>query len=107
MISFLRTIEYWYWDTHHKETPELVHKIVDFFLLHMTGGKLSADSFEVDDAAWFTPAQAVELLTFSSERMVMQDALERLACRVSTLIGVAIGAVTRQFHIAATTNRIA
>lgn len=77
--GFLQAIEYWYWDTYRKETPELVHKRVDFFLLRVTGGELSDASIEVDSTAWFTPADALRVLTFPGEREVVQTALARLA----------------------------
>jgi 8-oxo-dGTP pyrophosphatase MutT (NUDIX family) len=76
--GFLKTIDYWYWDTYRKEVPELVHKRVDFYLLRMTGGELSDASYEVDSVAWFTPKQALQVLTFAGERAVVQLALERL-----------------------------
>ncbi len=75
---FLQAIEYWYWDTYRKETPELVHKRVDFFLLRVTGGELSDASIEVDSTAWFTPTDALAVLTFPGERKVVQAALDRL-----------------------------
>lgn len=76
--GFLKVIDYWYWDTHRKTTPELVHKRVDFFLLRMTGGELSDASVEVDSVGWFTLAQALELLTFPGEKEVLEDAGVRL-----------------------------
>lgn len=76
--EFLQAIEYWYWDTYRKETPELVHKRVDFFLLRVIGGELSDASIEVDSTAWFTPAEALTVLTFPGERNVVQNALARL-----------------------------
>ena len=71
--EFLRSIEYWYWDTYQKETPELVCKRVDLFLLRVVGGELSDASFEVDSVAWFPLAAAIELLTFPAERAVMAE----------------------------------
>lgn len=68
--TFLRTIEYWYWDTYQKETPELVCKRVDLFLLRVVGGELSDASVEVDSVAWFPLASALALLTFPAERAV-------------------------------------
>lgn len=76
--GFLQGIDYWYWDTYRKPTPELVHKHVDFFLLRVVGGQLSDASFEVDSVAWFTLGQAVEVLTFPGEQAVVLLALERL-----------------------------
>ena len=77
--GFLQTIEYWYWDTYRKETPELVRKQVDFFLLRVIGGELSDASIEVDGVAWFTAADALQVLTFPGEREVVQAALYRLS----------------------------
>ncbi len=68
---FLRTIEYWYWDTYQKETHELVCKRVDLFLLRVVGGELSDASCEVDGVAWFALPQALDLLTFPGERAVV------------------------------------
>lgn len=77
--GFLRTVEYWYWDTYQRAEPELVHKRVDFYLLRMVGGELSDDCFEVDATGWFGLEQAVELLTFGGEQQVMLAAAERLS----------------------------
>jgi 8-oxo-dGTP pyrophosphatase MutT (NUDIX family) len=77
--SFLRTIDYWYWDTYQKEVPELVHKLVDFYLLHMIAGELTDSSYEVDAVGWFTPAEALQIMTFEGEKAVVQQALALLA----------------------------
>ncbi|MCX6050759.1 MAG: NUDIX hydrolase [Chloroflexi bacterium] len=77
--AFLKRIDYWYWDTYRKEVPELVHKIVDFYLLRMVSGDLCDDSYEVDAVGWFTLEQALEMLTFEGEKSVVQLASEILA----------------------------
>ncbi|MEZ4862638.1 MAG: NUDIX hydrolase [Caldilineaceae bacterium] len=74
--AFLRTIDYWYWDTYQKEIPELVHKLVDFYLLPMIGGELTDSSYEVDDVRWFTPEVALKHMTFDGEKSVVRQALE-------------------------------
>lgn len=76
--GFLKTIEYWYWDTYRKVAPELVHKQVDFYLLRMVGGELSDHSYEVDGVGWFTPATIFQKLTFEGEKEVVRLALARL-----------------------------
>lgn len=76
--AFLQEIEYWYWDTHQRAQPELVHKRVDFYLLRVTGGELSDDCVEVDATGWFLLEQALGILTFDGERAVMRQAMERL-----------------------------
>lgn len=75
---FLRTIDFWYWDTYRKEVPELVHKRVDFFLLRVVDGVISDASHEVDGVAWFTLEQALQVLTFGGERGVVRQAQEQL-----------------------------
>ncbi|MCB0090323.1 MAG: NUDIX domain-containing protein [Caldilineaceae bacterium] len=76
--QFLHTVEYWYWDTYQKSEPCLVHKQVDFYLLHITGGQLSDASYEVDAVAWFTLEQGLKQLTFEAERHVLRLAIEQL-----------------------------
>jgi 8-oxo-dGTP pyrophosphatase MutT (NUDIX family) len=76
--AFLQSIDYWYWDTYRKETPELVHKRVDFYLLRMTGGELTDNSIEVDSTAWFRLHDALDVLTFLGERDVVQTAADLL-----------------------------
>lgn len=75
---FLQAIDYWYWDTYRKETPELVHKRVDFYLLRVVGGELNDSSIEVDSTAWFQPGEALNVLTFLGERDVVQAAIAKL-----------------------------
>jgi 8-oxo-dGTP pyrophosphatase MutT (NUDIX family) len=77
-VTFLRTIDFWYWDTYRKDPPERVHKMVDFYLLRVEGGRLSDASHEVDGVAWFTLEDAGRLLTYESERIVLAAAIDAL-----------------------------
>lgn len=76
--AFLKSIDYWYWDTYRKAVPELVHKSVEFYLLRVVGGTLSDTSYEVDAVGWFTLEHAHRILTFPGEREVLRMAQERL-----------------------------
>ena len=76
--AFLQTIDYWYWDTYQKEVPELVHKLVDFYLLRMVGGELTDSSYEVDAVGWFTLADALRIMTFEGEKAVVRQAIALL-----------------------------
>ena len=76
--SFLQTIDYWYWDTYQKDVPELVHKLVDFYLLRMVAGELTDTSYEVDAVGWFTPEEALRIMTFEGEKAVVYQALSLL-----------------------------
>ncbi len=77
--AHLGAIEYWYWDTHHRTTPELVQKRVDFYLMQAVGGELSDASIEVDSVNWFTLSQASQVLTYPSEREMVSRATGLLA----------------------------
>lgn len=76
--AFLKTIDYWYWDTYRKQIPELVHKSVEFYLLRVVGGVLSDACHEIDGAGWFTVEDALCQLTFSGEAEVVRLAQEFL-----------------------------
>lgn len=76
--AFLRTVEYWYWDTWQRTPAVLVQKRVDFFLQRVIGGELSDASIEVDATGWFTLEEAQRLLTFAGEREVIADAIAYL-----------------------------
>lgn len=76
--AFLRSIEYWYWDTYGKEEPVLVRKTVDFYLMSVVSGTLSDASHEVDGVGWFTFEQALEKLTFKGEVEVVREARDAL-----------------------------
>jgi 8-oxo-dGTP pyrophosphatase MutT (NUDIX family) len=73
---FLKTVNYTYYDTYHKDPPIRVHKQVDFYLLKAVGGQLNDDSYEVDGVGWYTPEDALAILTFSGERAVVEAAME-------------------------------
>lgn len=79
--AFLKTIDYWYWDTYRKQVPELVHKSVDFYLLRVVGGVLSDACHEVDATGWFTLEEALGCLTYSGEMEVVRLAQEMLTRR--------------------------
>ena len=79
--QFLKTIDYWYWDTYRKDPPALVHKQVVFYLLRTVGGELTDSSIEVDGVGWFTPEMALAILTFTGEQEVVQLSIEALRGR--------------------------
>jgi len=63
----LATIEYWF-----RAGPTRIHKYVDFFLLRYTDGSLVPQQAEVDDARWFSLADALRLASFARERDVLE-----------------------------------
>ena len=59
------------------------HKVVHFYLLAYRHGSTSDHDDEVDDARWFTAAEALVQLTFPSERRVTEQALAWIAERAA------------------------
>ncbi len=75
--AYLTTLEVEYWNTYRRAIPEKVVKDVDVYLMRAVGGTLTDASFEVNGVAWCTPSQALERLTFESERSCVRMAMER------------------------------
>ncbi len=57
-----------------KEEKTLYDKRVWFFLMQHTGGSTKDHDFEVDAVRWFPIQEAVDRLSYSSERQLMQKA---------------------------------
>ena len=71
LVAPLDTIEYWF---QAREGGELVriHKRVHFFLLEATTGEIGRHDREIDEARWIALADAPEILSFRSERAVVE-----------------------------------
>lgn len=69
----LATIEYWF-----RAGPTRIHKYVDLFLVRYEGGALLPQQAEVDDARWFSIAEAIDLASFARERDVLEQVLRLL-----------------------------
>ncbi len=54
-------------------------KQVEFFLMQYRSGSPTEHDSEVDDAQWYPLPEALERLTFESEREVVREAMARLA----------------------------
>ena len=68
LVGPLDTIDYWFvW------APERTryHKFVHYFLMRSVGGDFSARDQEMEDAAWFEPAQARRQMSFANERRLL------------------------------------
>ena len=55
-----------------------IAKTVHYFLMEPTGGDLSAHDHEFEEVRWVTFARAASLLTFESERALVELAADRL-----------------------------
>ena len=78
LIELIETIEYWYRSVLGGK-PVRYHKFVHFYLLAYRSGDVSQHDYEVAEARWVTPKQALEMLAFESERSVVQRAVEMIA----------------------------
>ncbi|MFL6102908.1 MAG: NUDIX hydrolase [Actinomycetes bacterium] len=68
LVGPLDTIDYWFvW------APEQTryHKFVHYFLMRAVGGDFSEHDHEMEDAAWFEPAQARRQMSFANERRLL------------------------------------
>lgn len=72
------TIELWFMGTHEGK-PVRHHKVVHLFLMAFQSGNTRDHDREVDEARWFPAAEALERMTFPSERRAAARALALLA----------------------------
>jgi 8-oxo-dGTP pyrophosphatase MutT (NUDIX family) len=64
-----------------KGSRRRVKKSVRFFLLSYLGGETRDHDAEVDDARWFPADKARTMLTFDSERQIVDLALQKIRAR--------------------------
>jgi ADP-ribose pyrophosphatase YjhB (NUDIX family) len=71
IVSALEPIEYWFWwgppgrKVRH-------HKRVHYYLMRWLGGDTSLHDAEVDDVQWFALEEAVQRLSYESERRLLE-----------------------------------
>ena len=71
IVRKIGQIDYWfYW--HPKKTR--FHKFVHFFLIRHTGGDITKHDWEVEEVRWFAIDDAVQKLTYKSEREILKKA---------------------------------
>jgi 8-oxo-dGTP pyrophosphatase MutT (NUDIX family) len=57
------------------------HKTVHFFLMRAVGGALELHDAEFDEVRWWSPEEALKVMTHATERAVVERALDLLAAR--------------------------
>ena len=70
-------IEYWYYSTDQGKRVRF-HKFVYFYLLRYQSGDVHDHDREVNEARWVDIAQAREMLTFESEKKIVERANEMI-----------------------------
>ncbi|MBA3307375.1 MAG: NUDIX hydrolase [Chloroflexi bacterium] len=64
------SIEYWF-----IQRGSRIHKTVHYFLMEAIGGALAAHDHEFDEVRWVPLREAEALMTFETERAIVQQAL--------------------------------
>lgn len=79
VVDRIETIQYWYVGTDHDGVRARFHKTVHFFLIAFSGGDVTNHDHEVDEVRWVRAGEAIQLLAFKNERMVVEKALDMIA----------------------------
>jgi 8-oxo-dGTP pyrophosphatase MutT (NUDIX family) len=69
IVAPLEAIEYWF-----VQSGMRVHKTVHYWLMETTGGDLARHDHEFDEVRWVAVDQASSLLTFPTERALVERA---------------------------------
>lgn len=72
-VKILRTvgpIEYFF-----TQDGQRIHKTVHYFLMKPTGGSLDQHDHEFDEVAWMSIDEARRLMSFETERQIVEEAL--------------------------------
>lgn len=78
VLDRIGEISYWFYA---KEEGVKVHKTVHFYLLKYLEGNTDNPSWEVDEARWWFLGEALPVLTYRSEREIVDQAVEMLRAR--------------------------
>jgi len=71
IIDKIGQVSYWYFL--RKEMTK-IHKTVHFYLLKYTSGSTGDHDHEVDEARWFSIDEAIDKLSYKSEKEIMHKA---------------------------------
>jgi 8-oxo-dGTP pyrophosphatase MutT (NUDIX family) len=62
-------------DYYFTQSGTRIHKTVHFFLMEPVGGDLGAHDHEFDEVRWMPVGTALEMMTFPTERQIVEQAL--------------------------------
>lgn len=66
------------------------HKTVHFFRMRTTGGAVEDHDHEFDEVAWVPAEEALKLMTYDTDREVIEDALDQLTAEGAANVGQAV-----------------
>ncbi len=76
LLEPLESIEYWF-----VQGETRIHKTVHYWLMEPTGGDLERHDHEFEEVRWVSVGDAPKLLTFESERALVERAAVAAAAR--------------------------
>lgn len=85
-IEKLGEITYWYRDKTSDGEPIRIFKRVYFYLLHWLRGDVRNHDREVEEARWFPIEEALNKVSYASERKMVRKAADFLITRPSTQV---------------------
>ena len=74
ILASINKIDYWFYEG-PRYPRKRVHKYVHFFLMRYLTGQTEDHDQEVNEARWVPAERALAMLTFESERRMLNDAL--------------------------------
>lgn len=74
LVKLIETIEYWYVGEQRGERVRF-HKFVHFYLLKYRAGEVTDHDHEISEARWVPANEAIEMLAFKNEKIVVEKAL--------------------------------
>ncbi len=78
ILAPIETIEYWYFGLQSGESVRF-HKSVHFFLLAYLSGAVENHDAEVLEARWVDVVEALEMLAFKSEKVIVEKASKMIS----------------------------
>jgi 8-oxo-dGTP pyrophosphatase MutT (NUDIX family) len=73
LLEHIDRIEYWFYSKNGDQRMR-IHKYVVFYLLRFLSGDVADHDWEVNEARWFEIDDAIQALTFESEKSVVMKA---------------------------------
>jgi 8-oxo-dGTP diphosphatase len=77
LLGELERIEYWFYSTRSGKRTRF-HKFVYFYLMRYISGSVNDHDHEVDEARWVDIHDALQMLAFESEKVVLRKAHQKI-----------------------------
>lgn len=78
LLELIDKVEYWFFSKENGQRTR-IHKFVFFYLLKYLSGNVEDHDHEVNEARWVDIDVALKMLSFASERKVVERAKEMIA----------------------------